>query len=118
MSVKHTKDIKKIMIETGSGVTKQVVISPDEGPNFAMRRFAIQPGGGMPKHTNQVEHEQYVLGGQAEILIGDEIHQVREGDVVFIPANIPHWYKNAGDEPFVFLCIVPNQPDEITILEE
>jgi quercetin dioxygenase-like cupin family protein len=118
MSVKHAEDVEKTKIKTGSGVTKQVVISPEEGPNFAMRRFAIQPGGGMPKHTNEVEHEQYVLSGEAEILIGDQIHRVREGDVVYIPANVPHWYKNHGDEPFVFLCVVPNKPDNITILEK
>jgi quercetin dioxygenase-like cupin family protein len=117
MSVKHVEDVEKTKIEAGSGVTKQVIISPEEGPNFAMRRFVIQPGGGMPKHTNQVEHEQYVLSGEAEIAIGDETYHVREGDVVFIPANVPHWYKNHGEDPFIFLCVVPNDPDKITLLE-
>lgn len=117
MSVKHSLELETTTVEAGRGVTKQVLISSEEGPNFAMRRFEIQPGGGMPNHTNLVEHEQYVLSGGAEIAIGDKIYHVKQGDVVFIPADVPHWYKNDGEEPFVFLCLVPNKPDKTTILE-
>lgn len=117
MSVKDSNEIGKTVVATGEGVTKQVLISSDEGPNFAMRRFEIQPGGSMPNHTNLVEHEQYVLRGQAEIGIGREIHNVTRNDVVFIPAGVPHWYRNTGDEPFEFLCMVPNKEDKTTLLE-
>ncbi len=117
MSVKHSQEIEAKTVEAGVGTTIQVLIPPEEGPNFAMRRFVMQPGGGMPRHTNQVEHEQYVLNGQAQIGIGERTYQVKKGDVVFIPAGVPHWYKNTGDEPFEFLCLVPNKPDKITILE-
>jgi quercetin dioxygenase-like cupin family protein len=117
MSVKHMQDVAEEPIETGDGVKKQVLITADEGPHFAMRRFVIQPGGSMPKHTNLVEHEQFVLAGKARIGIGDEVYEVGRDDVVFIPANIAHWYKNIGEEPFAFLCLVPNQPDRTTILE-
>jgi quercetin dioxygenase-like cupin family protein len=116
MSVKHSQDIEAKTVEAGNGTTMQMLISPEEGPHFAMRRFVIQPGGGMPNHTNVVEHEQFVLSGQATIGIGDEVIKVKKGDVVFIPAEIPHWYKNAGEEPFEFLCMVPNKTDTITIL--
>ena len=117
MRIKHTHEIEEERLEVGSGVSKQVLISSAEAPHFAMRRFVIQPGGGMPNHTNLVEHEQYVLAGQAEIGIGAEVFQVRQADVVFIPGGIPHWYKNKGEEPFEFLCLVPNEPDQTTILE-
>jgi quercetin dioxygenase-like cupin family protein len=118
MSVKHTHEVETQVVEAGTGTTIQVLISPEEGPHFAMRRFVIQPGGGMPNHTNLVEHEQYVLSGQAKIGIGTEVFEVKKGDVVFIPAQIPHWYKNDGEEPFEFLCMVPNKSDTITILDE
>jgi len=117
MSVKHTRDVVAEVVDSGVGVTIQVLIPPEEGPNFAMRRFVIEAGGSMPNHTNQVEHEQYVLSGKGKIGIGDEIFEVQKGDVVFIPAGVPHWYKTIGDEPFEFLCSVPNLPDKIVILE-
>jgi len=117
MSVKHTHEIEEELLEIGSGISKQVLISSEEAPHFAMRRFVIQAGGRMPEHTNLVEHEQYVLSGQAEIGIGAEVFHVQKGDVVFIPREIPHWYKNIGEEPFEFLCLVPNELDKTTILE-
>jgi len=116
MSVKHTRDVEAVQVTQGIKTTKQVLISAQEGPNFALRRFAMEPGGGMPRHTNTVEHEQYVLGGKARIGIASEVFEVKKGDVVFIPENVPHWYQNIGEETFEFLCIVPNKPDTTTVL--
>lgn len=118
MYVKKSNEVEMTVVPSGIKTTRQVLISAQEGQHFAMRRFVMEPGGGMPRHTNTVEHEQYVLGGKARIGIGDEVFDVEEGDVVYIPAAIPHWYQNTGDEPFEFLCIVPNLPDTTTIIEE
>ena len=114
---RYADDIEKEPVGAGTGTVKQVLISADEAPHFAMRRFIMEPGGGMPRHTNSVEHEQYILRGRAQIGVGDEILNVKQGDVVFIPGGLPHWYEVEGDEPFEFLCLVPNQPDELKILE-
>lgn len=116
MPVRHAEDLPRDPVNAGEGTVRQVLIGPDEGPNFALRRFIMQPGGGMPTHTNRVEHEQYVLRGHATIWIGDETHQVSANDVVFIPAGVPHGYRAEGDEPFEFLCVVPNIEDHIEIL--
>ena len=62
-----------------------------------MKKFVIEPGGGIPAHTNTVEHEQYVLGGRARIGIGERVYEVERGDVVFIPAGEPHWYEVQSD---------------------
>jgi quercetin dioxygenase-like cupin family protein len=118
MSVKHSLDVEAVEVTQGVKTIRQVLISAQEGPNFAMRRFAMEPGGGMPRHTNTVEHEQYVLGGKARVGIGSEVFEVKKGDVVFIPENVPHWYQNVGDDVFEFLCIVPNKPDTTTVLPE
>ena len=34
-------------VPAGSRTTKQVLIGPEEGPNFALRKFTMEPGGGM-----------------------------------------------------------------------
>ena len=118
MSVKSAASVRADVVGAGKGTTRQVLIGPDEGPNFALRRFIIEPGGGMPPHTNTVEHEQYVLAGRATIGIGNEVVEVQKDDVVYIPANVPHWYRAEGDEPFEFLCMVPNLPDETRLIDE
>ena len=116
MSVKRAGDVAREPVGAGRGTVRQVLIGPEEGPNFALRRFIMEPGGGMPRHTNTVEHEQYVLRGRARIGIGGDVIEVAQDDVVFIPAGTPHWYEALGDEPFEFLCVVPNAPDRIEVL--
>ncbi len=111
-----SETIPASVVAAGSGTFIQVLIGAEKAPNFAMRCFTIEPGGGIPNHTNWVEHEQYVLEGQAEVGIGDRVHKVKKGDAVFIPAGVPHWYRAEGDQSFRFLCLVPNQPDKIEMV--
>ena len=118
MSVKHANDVPAEPVKAGDKTTIQVLISSQEGPNFAMRRFVMQSGGGIPNHTNTVEHEQYMLRGHARIGIGGQEYEVKVGDVVFIPEGVPHWYQNDGEEDFEFLCMISNKPDEIRIVDE
>jgi quercetin dioxygenase-like cupin family protein len=118
MSVRHAQDVEAQIVKVGDKTSIQVLISSQEGPNFAMRRFTIAPGGGIPEHTNTVEHEQYVLRGHANIGIDGEAFEVHAGDIVYIPAGVPHWYQNMGQENFEFLCIVPNKPDEMKLITQ
>ena len=85
----HARDVAAEQVGAGRGTTRQLLIGPEEGPNFALRRFTMGEGGGMPLHTNRVEHEQYVLRGRATIGIGDEEVEVAKDDVLFIPAGVP-----------------------------
>lgn len=116
MFVKHSQDVEAQVVDAGEKTTIQVLISSLEGSNFALRRFVMEPGGGMPNHTNTVEHEQYVLQGHARIGIDNETFDVHSGDVVFIPQGVPHWYQNVGEVNFEFLCIIPNNEDRIIFL--
>lgn len=118
MSVKQVNNIQPQVVQNGDKTTIQVLISSMEGPNFAMRRFVMEPGGGMPNHTNTVEHEQYVLRGHARLGIADEEFEVQSGDIVFIPEGVPHWYLNIGEEDFEFLCMIPNKEDKVTLLDK
>jgi len=117
LSVKKISEIPKEKVNAGANTFKQVLVSADEAPNFAMRKFIIEPGGSMPMHKNTVEHEQYVLNGKAEVYIDGKMFIVNKDDIVFIPSGVEHNYKTIGNENFEFLCIVPNKEDKITIIE-
>jgi quercetin dioxygenase-like cupin family protein len=116
--VKPADSVAGTPVAAGTATEVQVLVGPDDGaPHFAMRRFRMGPGGGMPRHRNRVEHEQYVLAGRARVAVGDDVHVVEAGNVLYIPAGMPHSYE-VLEAPFEFLCMVPNQPDEVEILEE
>lgn len=116
--VRPADSVRSHVVDAGSGTQVQVLVGPGDGaPNFAMRRFTMQQGGGMPLHTNMVEHEQYVLRGQARITIGTDVHEVGPNDTLYIPAGTPHAYEVVAG-PFEFLCIVPNDADEVKIISD
>jgi quercetin dioxygenase-like cupin family protein len=115
--VKRADSVERREVAAGSATQTQVLIGSDDGaPNFAMRRFIMGRGGGMPRHTNTVEHEQYVLRGRARVGIGDTVHEVGPDDVLYIPAATPHFYE-VVEAPFEFICVVPHAPDVIEILD-
>src|SRR5690606_1720221 len=105
-------------VAAGRGTEMQVLVGPDQGaPTFVLRRIRMEKGGGIPAHTNDVEHEQYVLRGRARITIGDAVHEVGPDDTLYIPAGTPHAY-DVIEGPFEFICVVPNAPDRIHLLED
>jgi len=115
--VKRADAVASREVAAGTATRSQVLVGPDDGaPNFALRRFRMGPGGGMPTHTNTVEHEQFVLCGRAEVRLGGEMHLVEAGSVLFIPAGLPHSYR-VVEAPFEFLCVVPNAADHLEILD-
>ncbi len=92
----------------------------DGAPNFELRKFTIRPGGSIPKHYHpDIEHEQYVLGGDYELGIDDKVYRLKAGDSVFVPAKAVHWYRNSGAKDAEFLCIIPKTDKyEAIYLEE
>ena len=116
--VRRAEEVAAVEVAAGTATKTQVLLGgEDDLPNFAMRRFVMGEGGGMPRHTNSVEHEQYVLRGRARVSVGEEIHEVSSGNVLYIPAGVPHHYE-VVEAPFEFLCMVPNGPDRIELVED
>ena len=116
--IRRRDEIEYETVDAADGLEKGVLVGEDHGaPTFAIRRFVLAPGAEVPEHTNEVEHEQYVLEGEYTVGIGDEEHRVEPGDSLLIPAGTVHWYRNEGDDPGAFICAVPNGDDAIELLE-
>jgi quercetin dioxygenase-like cupin family protein len=116
--IKRREDIEYHPVDAADGLSKGVLLSEADGaPHFAMRRFTIDPGAEVPKHTNAVEHEQYVLEGEYVVGIDGEERTVSAGDALLIPAGVVHWYRNESDAPGAFICAVPNGDDTIELAE-
>ncbi|EJN59712.1 cupin domain-containing protein [Halogranum rubrum] len=117
--VKRARDVEYEPVSAADGMSKAVLIDESDGaPHFAIRRFRLEAGASVPKHTNEVEHEQYVLAGEYTVGIGEEEYTVAAGDSLLIPAGTVHWYRNDGELEGAFLCAVPNGDDSIDLLDE
>lgn len=116
--VRRAEDVAYDAVGAATGLSKGVLIGAEHGaPNFAIRRFVLEPGAEVPKHTNAVEHEQYVLEGEYVVGVEDETYVVSAGDALLIPAGTVHWYRNESDTVGAFLCAVPNGNDAIDLVE-
>jgi quercetin dioxygenase-like cupin family protein len=114
--VRRAADVEYEPVDAAEGLAKGVLVGEADGaPNLAIRRFTLAPGAEVPKHTNEIEHEQYVLAGRYTVGIEDEEHVVEAGDSLFIPAGAVHWYRNDGDEQGAFICAVPTGDDRIEL---
>jgi quercetin dioxygenase-like cupin family protein len=63
--------------------------------------FAFDAGQGLSEHTAPFDAVVQVLDGRAELIIGGQPLQVSEGQMMIMPANIPHAVK--ANQPFKML---------------
>jgi mannose-6-phosphate isomerase-like protein (cupin superfamily) len=81
------------------GVEVEVLLSSDDTAGAAsVYRLGVMPQGGPPLHFHADEDEAfYVLDGDFEVTCGDTTSAVSSGEFVFLPRQIPHTFRNAGD---------------------
>ena len=106
----HFSDVTASEVEEGAkGVSIRWLITDKDGaPNFSMRHFQIGPGGHTPLHDHAWEHEVFILSGQGVVsgAAGDEAF--KPGDVIYMPPEEKHNFRNTGTEPVTMLCLIPN----------
>ncbi|MFC2035393.1 cupin domain-containing protein [Chloroflexota bacterium] len=55
--------------------------------------FAFDEGQGLSEHTAPFDALVYIIDGEAQITISGESLQVKQGEMVIMPANQPHALK-------------------------
>ncbi len=89
-------------------VTRQVPIGVADGaPTFSVRVFTVEPGGHTMHHSHPFEHVNYILDGTGELMSDQGPRKIEKGDFVLVLPNEIHQYRNAGNTPFIFICMVP-----------
>ncbi len=102
-SYADTKPIQEL-----PGVVKREVINADDGaPNSCMRVFELEPGSSTPSQSHAWEHEVFILSGTGIVVDQSGDNEVKTGDVVFVPGGEKHQFRNPGDEPWEFICLIP-----------
>lgn len=66
--------------------------------------FAFDAGQGLSEHTAPFDAVVQIVDGAADITIGGEVHRVATGQMIIMPANVPHALRAAG--PFKMLLVM------------
>jgi quercetin dioxygenase-like cupin family protein len=99
---------EKVEMEGAEGVKIRWLISEkDDAKNFFMRMFEIQKGGHTPLHTHPHEHEVFILEGNGILVSETKEYEFKEGYVIFVEGGKEHQFKNTGNNPLRFLCLIP-----------
>ena len=77
---------------------KKKVLSGIKGPvyhskNLSLGRFSLEKGAEIPRHYHAQEQMTYILEGQLEFIINNEIKMLKAGMASFVPPNAPHSAK-------------------------
>ena len=66
--------------------------------------FSFDAGQGLSEHTAPYDAFVQVVDGEAEVVINGEAHSVVAGQMIIMPANIPHELK--AMKPFKMLLVM------------
>jgi quercetin dioxygenase-like cupin family protein len=86
-------------------ITRQVLFQ-DPALACELRYFEMQAGGYSTLERHEHAHAVMIQRGQGRVLVGDRVFDVREHDLVHIPAMTWHQFRAPDDAPFGFLCMV------------
>jgi len=112
MPVGNINDLagKEIKSNDALHASMKVLVSPKEGwENYVMRVIEVQKDGYTPKHAHPWPHINYIIEGNGELMIDGQTHQVTSGSYAYVPSNSLHQFRNAGQNVFKFICIVPKE---------
>jgi quercetin dioxygenase-like cupin family protein len=99
---------------TGSGF----VASPDAtvwsatADTVQLVRSQLRGGASFPEHSHPQEQVTVVLEGAVEITLAGSAYPLRPGQVLRVPADVPHSAKVVSEEPAMILeAFAPIRPD-------
>lgn len=104
--IKNIELSKVLEMETLVEYQKGQVISRTfaQGKNLSLTIFAFDKGEEISSHSAKGDAMVYILDGEADITIGDEIFNVKKGETIVMPAGIPH--ALLAKEQFKMLLVV------------
>ena len=75
-----------VQYQDGSVVSRTIV----KNPSGSITLFAFDRSQGLSEHTAPYDALVHLLDGEAEITIAGEVHRMKRGEMILLPANRPH----------------------------
>ena len=102
--------IQKIKLP-GELPEEKLLFDLPETETLQLGYVSLRPGESNTERSHPDEEEIYlVLGGTADLRLGDEVASVTAGDTVYVPRNTVHQLTCTSAEPLEYLYVA-NYPD-------
>jgi len=99
-------------------VTRQVLFDGLGDLPVQLRYFEVQAGGHSSLEHHEHIHLVFITHGAGQVLLGDEIHDIKDNDVITITPHTWHQFHAASDAPLGFLCLVNAVRDKFQLPTE
>ncbi len=83
-------------------VVSKTVLAKKSG---TLTLFAFDKGQGLSEHSAPYDAFVYIFDGEAEITIGGREHIVKNGEMIVLPAQIPHALKASSRYKMMLIMI-------------
>jgi quercetin dioxygenase-like cupin family protein len=89
-----------IALRPGEGELVGTSVVNAARPELSLLEFEIKPGGGVQPHFHKGHSDSfYVLDGELEFHVGDEVIRGSVCTYVLAPAGVVHFFRNVSDQP-------------------
>jgi len=96
---------KNLMDQNVLGVKgSKAAIAESERISIIVQTYA--PGGRHNPHSHEDKEQAFlVLKGSGRMVIGGEVHPIRQGSVIYVPPNTEHSTENDSNDELVMVLI-------------
>ncbi|MCP5087224.1 MAG: cupin domain-containing protein [Rhodobacteraceae bacterium] len=96
-----------VPFKRGDGVETRLMVGKHtaEMAPFTTGTTMFPPGSAAPLHSHNCAEQVTILEGQADALVGGQLIQLGAMDTTFVPAGVPHFFKNTGTGKLVIFWI-------------
>ena len=95
----ETIPLKKHIDYSSDSIVSKILVKKKSG-NITL--FAFDKGQELSEHTAPFDAVVQIVHGEVEVIIGGESTAVKEGEMIIMPANVPHAVK-ASEHRFKML---------------
>ena len=90
------------------GVTRDLVAANEE---YTITRMHMRKGVADPTHSHPHVQADYVISGCGELVVGDEVIEMKAGDCIQVESNVPHGFRLIKEDLEVLEFFVPRRED-------
>ena len=99
-------------------VTRQVLYDGAYDIPCQFRYFECLPGGYSTLEYHEHTHMVMIGRGKGQLLLGDDIYDVAQGDFIEIPGNTIHQFRANKGDYIGFFCLVNKDRDKVKLLSD
>lgn len=101
LTIKKENLLEHVLYQEQSIVSKILL----KKPNGNLTLFAFDEGQSLAEHTSPYDAVIYLVEGDLSVSISGQVNEVKQGEYIILPANLPHGIMAISTSKFLLIMI-------------